>query len=666
MADTFRYQALNPDRKEIRVLKLDLEESPYHEQTTHFSRPLKCHIQHISLLAEPITPFNAISYCWGTNPATEQIRINDQTFHVPATAVAALRGIFLSDHEIPSESISATEDRTYHTREALAIPVWIDALCINQADMQEKGAQISLMGDIYSLAEKVLIWLGEATNTTECGIRSILTCYETCKAFTNDFASPSETAALRRKDDPAHVFSHLRQPIPESCDKQALMTFYSSPWFRRLWVFQEVVLANFAIIFQGPFALPWFAAATVASWISKGLFQAEWGGSFSAQAGAGLVHASRALLATANASNTFEVLLMAGASFETSSPYDQVYGLLGLAKVANSEAVALQALRPGYSKALAVVYAEATLAAIQANQSLWLLQFVHWGVPKDCYRHRQTATDEFPSWVPRFDMVSNAQTGSPAVIPISFRQDASGGTALHLDLNPLNVKTLKVCGIVVDEVKTRSELIAVIEQPQTYSPMRTLGPFFVDSCRAWYLVPENTQGQPWSEIMKAVDRSKRLRMLKSFALAAAAGQTMSEQDARTDESFFADFAAFMIKYFDTYRISCPERLASLLQDLGSDQGNYSAFEQAVLNNSFHRPLFTTKDGKCGLGAQGMQTGDIVCILFGSKVPLLLRRCGESWRFVGTGYMDCLMSGEYVKQLQRDDRLEKKTEWFHIV
>jgi hypothetical protein len=38
--------------------------------------------------------------------------------------------------------------------------LWIDALCINQADFEERSSQVLLMGNIYSSASEVLIWLG--------------------------------------------------------------------------------------------------------------------------------------------------------------------------------------------------------------------------------------------------------------------------------------------------------------------------------------------------------------------------------------------------------------------------------------------------------------------------------------------------------------------------
>lgn len=40
----------------------------------------------------------------------------------------------------------------------------MDAICINGIDMNERGAQVRLMGDIYRGAKRALVWLGAATN----------------------------------------------------------------------------------------------------------------------------------------------------------------------------------------------------------------------------------------------------------------------------------------------------------------------------------------------------------------------------------------------------------------------------------------------------------------------------------------------------------------------
>jgi len=39
--------------------------------------------------------------------------------------------------------------------------LWVDAICIDQSSINERNHQVKLMGDVYKLARRVLIWLGE-------------------------------------------------------------------------------------------------------------------------------------------------------------------------------------------------------------------------------------------------------------------------------------------------------------------------------------------------------------------------------------------------------------------------------------------------------------------------------------------------------------------------
>jgi hypothetical protein len=45
--------------------------------------------------------------------------------------------------------------------------LWVDAICINQKSLEERNKQVVLMGDIYKCAQRVLIWLGEASEASE-------------------------------------------------------------------------------------------------------------------------------------------------------------------------------------------------------------------------------------------------------------------------------------------------------------------------------------------------------------------------------------------------------------------------------------------------------------------------------------------------------------------
>jgi len=49
--------------------------------------------------------------------------------------------------------------------------LWVDAVCIDQSDVEEKSHQVALMPEIYFTATKVLCWLGTSTPETTLAIQ---------------------------------------------------------------------------------------------------------------------------------------------------------------------------------------------------------------------------------------------------------------------------------------------------------------------------------------------------------------------------------------------------------------------------------------------------------------------------------------------------------------
>lgn len=93
-------------------------------------------------LAKGIPKYVALSYVWGPAFTKAKISVNGQQFDVSPNLFEALRHI-----------------RRRHSD----LVVWIDAICINQADILERNHQVALMRRIYSGADYVIAWLGAAT-----------------------------------------------------------------------------------------------------------------------------------------------------------------------------------------------------------------------------------------------------------------------------------------------------------------------------------------------------------------------------------------------------------------------------------------------------------------------------------------------------------------------
>ncbi|KAF2686590.1 hypothetical protein K458DRAFT_280689, partial [Lentithecium fluviatile CBS 122367] len=97
--------------------------------------------------------------------------------------------------------------------------LWIDALCINQRDMAEKERQVRMMGQLYKNAERVHVWLGTVDDTN--AVRAAVGCIQ------NSLKSYNRNTSW----------------TPTALEISGMQILASLPWWRRVWILQEVTLA---------------------------------------------------------------------------------------------------------------------------------------------------------------------------------------------------------------------------------------------------------------------------------------------------------------------------------------------------------------------------------------------------------------------------------------
>ena len=117
---------------------------------------IKCSITQCHINDAGSAPgYLALSYCWGSSVLDRTITISDSPFAVTSNLFAALQTI----------------NRCFKGNGNVALGdfrwLWIDAISINQQDNGEKSAQVQKMDQIYSKANRVLIWLGEERDESE-------------------------------------------------------------------------------------------------------------------------------------------------------------------------------------------------------------------------------------------------------------------------------------------------------------------------------------------------------------------------------------------------------------------------------------------------------------------------------------------------------------------
>lgn len=201
----FQYWVQVSDRPlEIRVVDI--------MPATSFDDELVCYLRTVSLAKQPA--YEALSYTWGDPSDCRYIKLNEQSFAVTASLRTAL--LYLR---------SCSDVRS----------IWIDALSINQSDVIERNFMVSQMHIIYSLAQKTIAWLGEATEKSDEAIRF----------FTQRLADGAPFCPMLDLNV-LHSRASNKESIPKAEIKiwEALAEFFGRAWWTRAWVVQEVACAN--------------------------------------------------------------------------------------------------------------------------------------------------------------------------------------------------------------------------------------------------------------------------------------------------------------------------------------------------------------------------------------------------------------------------------------
>lgn len=106
----------------------------------------------------------------------------------------------------------------------------IDAVCIIQGDLEERGQQVLCMRDTYAGAACNLVYLGEPDKTTEVAVRTTETLYDETRDETDDFKTLGSTVADPNRRNACR--SEMGFCAPQALDIPALEMFFSRPWFR--------------------------------------------------------------------------------------------------------------------------------------------------------------------------------------------------------------------------------------------------------------------------------------------------------------------------------------------------------------------------------------------------------------------------------------------------
>ena len=266
--------------------------------------------------------------------------------------------------------------------------IWIDAVCINQEDLVERNAQVSLMGRIYSKAQQVIVWLGLPDKDTP----SVLQCIEYMKSYPSDRPLPELKAAREQEFMTRAGLS--RRPVKILVD-----FFRSRSWFVRIWILQETVLAKKIVVLCGSHVIAWQALMQATREINDIIVRAEAGDVYHSLTPKVLYQLAHPGLK--DGERPLHTMLALTRGFLATDLRDKVYALLALTAEGQSSGASdifRHGIIPDYGKPLGDVYLETTRAILRDRRCAMFLTIA--GERHGGMRSCPHLPESLPSWVP--------------------------------------------------------------------------------------------------------------------------------------------------------------------------------------------------------------------------------------------------------------------------
>jgi Heterokaryon incompatibility protein (HET) len=611
--------------------------------------PVECSLRTATLArdGEPQKPeYEALSYYWGRGDPTQKffLRPSTQAFYVRPNLYTALKRF---------------------RREKESLVMWIDALCIDQNNNEEKNTQVSRMADIYSKAKNVCIWLGDGEEACNMAMD-----------FIPDIINLSELDRIVA--DPLMLSKWF-----------AFADLLKSRWFSRRWVIQELGLARKATVHYGTKEVNWIDFAdAIAHFVTKldsiehmshsatnftgRLRSLRNARAFGANV---LVEATSSMFRKSDEGDilerlaSLEYLVSALTLFETSDARDTLFALLSIAKDR------AESLSAEYQKDVVEIYKDFVAYCIKSSGSLdiicrpWALNVKNKPVGQNNPSVRAQAMDlqriELPSWVLQ---VTDSAFGTPED-SLNGRKNADSLVGLP------NRKCYNAAGDRKAEYFFRQ--INASKGPADSASNDVPE----DSGDDEDLPPSKRLRRPPTYQLQLPRQAKWALHVRGFRLG-----KITKRSAPCVEGIVMNECLQMGGWDDEANLTVPDRLwRTLVADRGPDghnppcwyrracvhslanvtnNGNLNTREliaaptQADLMKCYlervqcvtwnRRFVQDEKQGLFGVSPAAAEVGDLICILFGCSVPVILREqamgTDKYFKFIGESYMHSKMDG----------------------
>ena len=633
--EPYQYTPLPTDVPTIRLLKISLS-PPEHQHlennpaSTSILPPLRGELL-THALYDTKTPYECLSYTWGQPTFTHTLTLSNNTASLPITTNLdrAIRGII---------QVAAARENL----------IWIDAVCINQRDAEEKTQQVRLMGTIYARAAQVLGYLGGEEEGSECvpvlcekewetlGERQV----EEGGGFGNRIGDEEiEGMGLPGRDEVVWV---------------SFAKVIARAWFVRAWIIQEVVLARRVMLVCGGWVVPCLK-----------LFH---GVKLCAMYGLLVSHPQEEADGARGNDGVMQVLMMLDMILTHRIPERQVQKpcLLDLVRssrhagatdardnlyafLALSKDQAMSQMQPSYIEPIASTFIRFATSFVNSGSGGRLLEL--------CYRSESELG--LPSWVPDWSLRSEPYADLAPGNENSEEYARAGGAATDMKMK-VSGNRLVMPGYIVDVIQNVGTALISSSRSMEKVPLK------LRTGTAYQLLLKELLGcvEEVSNFLGGVERYHKgerkvdvvWRMLicnrevgpgheapSTYRLGFAALICMLKNTTASQKE-----AKSILRHFHESVISVEELIsivAAKSQDCIYREG--MIFLSMISTQCDGRRRCQTQKRYLGQVPLQAQAGDVVCIVSGARIPFLLRPEGGEHSLIGQCYLHGFMKGEIL-------------------
>ncbi|KAL2065722.1 hypothetical protein VTL71DRAFT_3392 [Oculimacula yallundae] len=603
---------------------------------------------------EDLPIYTALSYAWGTGAPDETIILDGKALPVSVNLHDALRELrarpvwtepleesdrmrsffrhfrdiqkrYVSTNWLPSFSKVMPRLPRIHYDMPL---IWIDAVCISQKDLLERGEQVNLMRQIYKRADSLTVWLGLEADDSSRAISMLKKIH-------------LETVQLGYSQ--ATLLSKVQIPeVEEATD--VIWKFYSRPWFSRLWIIQEYALGGHT---RGK-----ESASTDKVMFCCGQARVEGraviGSRFTNNTERGnhktflkhrllsinnlrlsIAHPQRVV----NERNWLISLVLASRTSQSTDPRDRIYASIGLAEDLSQDLTTefnYDHIIFNYAATTEDVYSSFVKAVVSTTKRLDILGL--------CNAEWSTIVSR--TWTPDWTISGSGMLRPDMThrdIPGHMvRCDVSPGTECIATFAP-DLSTLTVRGFVWSGIKT----LATVSSDDGLIPevlIRKKLALLLELAKA---MSESEQGQ------------LRADLHASFCRTVAWHNHYKRREGVMPQSWVHAFDNWLFGQPHGHNPSHLEYGAVSTEEQQSAKSEFFDLVLASLERSDR--LLITDDGNIGRMSRPADVGDLVCVILGCAVPIVLRPVGEHYEVIGDAYVDVIMHGEAMIELHQGNR-----------